>query len=124
MPKGTETILVVEDEEAILEISRTLLESLGYTVISAGTPIEALQQVAELKKPVQLLITDVVMPQMNGLELARRLAETNPGLKWIFMSGYTADVIAHQGILDKGVHFISKPFSMSDLAEKVREVLG
>jgi two-component system cell cycle sensor histidine kinase/response regulator CckA len=122
--KGTETILVVEDETAILELSKTVLEGLGYTVLSACTPVEALQVAADYSAPIQLLITDVVMPQMNGRDLADRLTEMKPGLRSIFMSGYTADIIAHQGVLEQGVHFIPKPFTVVDLAKKVRQALG
>ena len=120
---GTETVLVVEDERAILELARTSLQKLGYTVLTAGSPEEALHQSGARDGSIQLLITDVVMPQMNGRELAEKLVTARPGLKCLYMSGYTGDAIAHRGVLDKGTHFISKPFSLTALAEKVREVL-
>jgi CheY-like chemotaxis protein len=123
-PRGTETVLVVEDEAAILELSKIMLENLGYTALTARTPAEAIRLVNEHTEAIHLLITDVVMPQMNGRDLSLLIAEMKPGLKILFMSGYTADVIAHQGILEDGVSFVSKPFSISALAEKVREVLG
>jgi CheY-like chemotaxis protein len=101
-----------------------MLERLGYTVVVARTPGEALTVAAEHIGPIDLLITDVVMPEMNGRELAERLSAFRPGLKCLYMSGYTADIISHRGVLDEGLNFIQKPFSMRDLAEKVRETLG
>jgi CheY-like chemotaxis protein len=112
----------VEDETAILNLGRAVLAGLGYTVLAAGTPAEAVA-LARTANDIHLLITDVVMPGMNGRELAERLAPTRPGLKHLFMSGYTADVIAHRGILNEGVQFIQKPFSRRVLALKVRETL-
>jgi CheY-like chemotaxis protein len=120
---GTERVLVVEDEVAILELALESLEELGYTVLAAGTPEEAIRRSEEQAGPIQLLITDVVMPQMNGRQLSERLRAARPDLKCLYMSGYTADVIAHRGVLEEGVSFISKPFSLTTLAEKVREVL-
>ncbi len=120
---GSETILVVEDEAAILNLTRTMLERLGYTVLTAGTPTEALRMAREQQANIDLLITDVVMPEMNGRDLARNLHECSPHIRCLFMSGYTANVIAHQGVLDDGVNFIQKPFSPRDLARKVSEAL-
>ncbi|MFI5295260.1 MAG: PAS domain S-box protein [Thermodesulfovibrionales bacterium] len=123
-PKGRgETVLLVEDEALILSMSQKMLEALGYRVLTASTPGEALRQVKAHASEIQLLITDVVMPEMNGLDLARLLREINPGLKCLFSSGYTANVIAHRGILDEGMHFLQKPFCMKDLATKVCEAL-
>lgn len=119
-----ETILVVEDEVSILNLLREMLEGLGYAVLTAGRPGDALQLAEERAGKIHLLITDVVMPEMNGKELAERLRGLYPALKCLFMSGYTANVIAHHGILDEGVHFIQKPASIKDLASKVRETLG
>jgi CheY-like chemotaxis protein len=96
---------------------------LGYTVLTASSPEEGLRRSEEHAGPIQLLITDVVMPQMNGRQLAQRLSAVRPELKSLYMSGYTADVIAHRGVLEEGVSFISKPFSLTTLAQKVREVL-
>jgi len=93
-------------------------------VLTANMPEEALGLARENGEEIHLLMTDVVMPQMNGEELARRLREIRPNLRCLFMSGYTADVIAHRGTLDKGVHFIQKPFTLNGLAVKVRKALG
>ena len=122
-PHGSETILLVEDEPAILKMIQVMLERLGYAVLSAGTPLEALALAGDPDTKVHLLITDVVMPEMNGRDLAGRLASAYPDIKLLFMSGYTANVIAHQGVLDEGVAFIQKPFSIKDLARKVRQAL-
>ncbi|MDQ1334484.1 MAG: two-component system, cell cycle sensor histidine kinase and response regulator CckA [Thermodesulfobacteriota bacterium] len=125
MPRGHgETVLLVEDEEALLEMGKAMLERFGYKVFTANMPEEALGLARENVEEIHLLMTDVVMPQMNGEELARRLREIRPNLRCLFMSGYTADVIAHRGTLDKGVHFIQKPFTLNGLAVKVRKVLG
>ncbi|MGA2400418.1 MAG: PAS domain S-box protein [Syntrophobacteraceae bacterium] len=121
--RGTETILVVEDDEAILNLAKLILENLGYTVLAARTPIHAIQLVEEHPGDFHLLITDVVMPGMNGRQLVERLRTIRPALKCLYMSGYTADVIAHRGVLDKGVNFIQKPFGCDDLAASVRQVL-
>ncbi len=120
---GHETILLVEDEPAILQVGRRMLERLGYTVIPAASPSEALRLAQQHAGELHLLMTDVVMPDMNGRDLAKLLLSLYPGLKRLFMSGYTADVIAHHGVLDQGVHFIQKPFSMKDLGERVRKAL-
>jgi CheY-like chemotaxis protein len=119
-----ETVLVVEDESAILNMAQKMLTGLGYRVLTAPDPASALKLAAERGIVIHLLMTDVVMPEMNGLELARRLKTRHPDLKILFMSGHTANVIAHRGILNAGVHFIQKPFSRKDLAGKVREALS
>ncbi|MBE0585028.1 MAG: response regulator, partial [Desulfofustis sp.] len=121
--KGNETILLVEDESAILEMTTMMLTRLGYTVVAAATPGEAIRLAHEYQGRIDLLMTDVVMPEMNGRELAGNLLSHYPDLKRLFMSGYTANVIAHHGVLDEGVHFIQKPFSKKDLGEKLREAL-
>jgi len=120
---GGETILVVEDEAAILEVTTMILTRLGYRVLPAHTPGAALVLAKEHAGEIHLLLTDVVMPGMNGLELANKLQSLVPGLKRLFMSGYTADIIAHHGVLDEGLQFIHKPFSLTALGAKVREVL-
>ncbi len=122
-PKGRETILLVEDENAILNVVTIILTEQGYNVLSANTPGEALKMAREYSGEINLLMTDVVMPEMNGRDLAKNLLSLYPGIKRLFMSGYTADVIAHHGVLDEGVHFVQKPFKMNFLATKVREVL-
>jgi two-component system, cell cycle sensor histidine kinase and response regulator CckA len=123
-PKGRgETVLLVEDEAAILHLGRKMLEWLGYSVLTAGTPGEALRLAEAHAAEIQLLITDVVMPEMNGRELAKRIDHIKPCLKCLFTSGYTANVIAHHGVLDEGVCFLQKPFSIKEVAFKVREAL-
>lgn len=119
-----ETVLVVEDEPAILEMNRMMLEKLGYRVLAAGSPNQALILSEQYADIIHLVLTDVVMPQMNGRVLAGRLQFLYPNIKILFMSGYTADVIAHRGVLDEGMHFIQKPFSIGDLAVKIRDVIG
>ena len=120
---GSETILLVEDEKAILETMCLFLRQIGYTVLPAETPEAALRMVAEQARAVDLLVTDVVMPGMNGRELSERLRADYGALRCLYLSGYTANVIAHHGILEENVNFISKPFSLDDLARKVREIL-
>jgi len=120
---GNETVLLVEDEPAILEMTTIMLGRLGYTVVAATSPGEAIRLAREHRGRIDLFVTDVVMPEMNGRELASKLLSHYPDLKQLFMSGYTANVIAHHGVLDEGVHFIQKPFSMSDLGRKLREVM-
>jgi two-component system, cell cycle sensor histidine kinase and response regulator CckA len=121
---GTETILLVEDEPAIRFTIRMFLERFGYTVIAAQSPAEALRLASEHRDGIDLLLTDVVMPGMSGRELADKLLRDVPSMKILYMSGYTADVITHRGILQEGVQFISKPVSRDALAQKVRDVLG
>ena len=120
---GSETILIVEDEPAILEMSGIMLRSFGYRVICAATPKEAIRTAREHNGEIHLLMTDVVMPEMNGRDLAKALLSMYPNMKRVFMSGYTAEIIAHHGVLDEGVFFLAKPFTMNDLSEKVREAL-
>jgi PAS domain S-box-containing protein len=121
--QNRETILVVEDERALLRLAKRVLERLGYTVLAAGSPSEALQLVKEHPGPIDLLLADVLMPEMNGRELADRLSSTRPGLRLMFMSGHTADVISEQGVVEEGVHFLQKPFTRTDLEAKVRAML-
>ena len=121
--RGHETILVVEDEPSILTLTKKLLERQGYAVVAASTPGEALRLAEQHTGDIHLLITDVIMPEMNGRVLAKNLLAICPQIKRLFMSGYTADVIAHHGVLNEGVHFIQKPFSSEDLAIKVRDAL-
>ena len=123
-PAGSgETVLVVEDEAAILKLTQKILQGLGYRTLTAASPGEAAAAAKEHDGEIHLLITDVVMPEMNGRDLAEKLQSEYPKLKVLFMSGYTANVIAHHGVLDAGVHFIQKPFSNTDLAVKVRNAL-
>jgi CheY-like chemotaxis protein len=120
---GNETILLVEDESTILEMTTRMLERLGYTVVAAATPGEAIRLAHKYRGRIDLLMTDVVMPEMNGRQLAANLLSHYPNFKCLFVSGYTANVIAHHGVLDEGVHFIQKPFSMKDLGGKLREAI-
>lgn len=121
---GQETILLVEDEPAILSLTKTMLERFGYRVLAVATPHAALDQARDHSGEIHLLMTDLIMPEMNGRDLAAELMAARPDIKPLFMSGYTANVIAHHGILDEGVHFIQKPFTMQELASVVREVLA
>jgi two-component system, cell cycle sensor histidine kinase and response regulator CckA len=120
---GRETILLVEDEPAMLSMATIVLESLGYTVLPAHTAEEAIDLAGAHAEDIDLLVTDVVMPDMNGRELAQQILSRHPHIRHLFMSGYTADVIARQGVLDDGVPFIQKPFSRDDLAVKIRQAL-
>jgi CheY-like chemotaxis protein len=121
---GTETILIVEDKEQVREYCHTVLERQGYKVLEAEDGPEALTILALHGAPVNLLLTDVVMPKMNGKELFVRATERQPGLKVLYMSGYTDNVIAHRGVLDEGIAFIQKPFTVQALTAKVREVMA
>ncbi|MFO8113379.1 MAG: transporter substrate-binding domain-containing protein [Desulfosalsimonadaceae bacterium] len=123
LPGRGETVLLVEDEPAIMKMSRMMLARLGYTVLSANTPSRAMQLAGEHAAAIRLLITDVVMPEMNGRDLAEQIHGLCPDLKILFMSGYTSNVIAHQGVLDADVNFIQKPFSMKALSVKIRTIL-
>lgn len=118
-----ETILLVEDDASILKLGKRILENLGYKVLSTTRSKEAKKMAEDYDGQINLLLTDVVMPQMNGRELSEQLQSLYPQLKILFMSGYTANVIAHRGVLDEGIKFISKPFSPKDIALKIREVL-
>jgi signal transduction histidine kinase/ActR/RegA family two-component response regulator len=120
---GTETVLLVEDEASLLVLATKIVQDLGYTVLAADRPSTAIQMLREYSGEIHLLMTDVVMPEMNGRDLWRDLVALRPGLKCLFVSGYTADAIAHRGVLDDGVNFLHKPFSVHDLAAKLREVL-
>jgi len=118
-----ETILVVEDEVSILKLTKKILEGLGYGVLTASTPGDAMRLADEHAGDIHLLLTDVVMPEMNGKDLAGQLQSLYPDIKCLFMSGYTANVIAHRGVLDENLHFIQKPVSRNELAAKIRSVL-
>jgi PAS domain S-box-containing protein len=120
---GRETILLVEDDESMLGLSKRMLEGLGYTVLAANNPKEAIGLVEQRAEDIEMLVTDVVMPDMSGRELATRIHEIRPDLKCLYISGYTADMIAHRGVLEESVHFLHKPFGRNDLARKIREVL-
>lgn len=118
-----ETVLVVEDDPGILSLTRIMLKRLGYQPLAASSAEEALQVAESAAGRLDLLLTDVIMPGMNGKELADRLTGLHPGLKVLYMSGYTADVIADHGILDPEVHMLHKPFAIKDLSVVIRRVL-
>jgi len=122
--EGRETILLAEDSESLREIARDYLESLGYTIIEATSGKEALQRARDFKGSIDLLLTDVVMPEMGGMELAEKLLAIYPGVKVIFTSGYTDDAVVRKGVQDPGVMFIQKPYRPKALARKIREILG
>jgi CheY-like chemotaxis protein len=117
-----QTILLVEDDQSLLKLSEELLNELGYRVIAEDSPAAAIQIATTDNINIDLLITDVVMPGMNGKELAETLLKHRPELKVLFTSGYTANVIAHQSILDAGVNFLQKPLSLNELAKKLCEI--
>jgi PAS domain S-box-containing protein len=120
---GNESILLVEDDPSIRNIVKIMLETLGYLVMAARTPGEAIQLADKHDGEIHLLLTDVIMPEINGRDLFNQLQQLYPNLKCLFMSGYTANVIAHHGVLDEGMVFIQKPFSLKDLDGKVRAAL-
>ncbi len=122
-PSGDETILLVEDDTQLRTLARTILVRQGYEVLEAAGPAQALEVGKRHAGEIQLLLTDIVMPQMNGRELARRLHESRPKTRVLYMSGYTDNAIVHNGILDSGIAFLQKPITPDVLARKVREVL-
>ena len=120
---GTETILLVEDEKALLELGVAILAQRGYSILTALTPAEAIDLAHSHPTPIDLLVTDVIMPEMNGLELAEAIRCIRPTIKVLFMSGYTADIIGRHGAIDSGICFLEKPFTARSLSKKIREVL-
>jgi CheY-like chemotaxis protein len=120
---ATPTILLVEDYEPVLEFGSAVIEDLGYVVLTASTPVQALQLVEQHTGDIHLVITDVAMPEMNGRELMEKLCIIKPGIKCLYMSGYTADEIASQYHLEEGIHYIQKPFKLNDLADIIRKAL-
>jgi CheY-like chemotaxis protein len=123
LPKGTETILVVEDNEALRELTSRILQNLGYEVVSAANGEEAFLVYQTKKKKVDLVLTDIILPKMSGAELATLFKDFCPQAKTIFMSGYTEYSVLQNDILKQGIPFLSKPFEPMILAQKVREVL-
>jgi len=121
--RGSETLLLVEDDEQLRVVSRTILDKNGYRVIAAGSPADALDHCVREPGPIHLMITDVVMPGMNGLQLATQAAKVRPAMKVLYVSGYTNNTIVHHGVLDEGVAFLQKPITPDALLRKVREVL-
>jgi two-component system, cell cycle sensor histidine kinase and response regulator CckA len=123
MLQGNETILLIEDELSLLNLGKQILEKNGYGVLSSSSPIDAIRLAEQYCGKIHLLITDVIMPEMNGREVADRLLMVFPDLQIIFMSGYTAEIIARQGFINQSLNFIQKPYSAKELTAKVREVL-
>ncbi len=122
-PSGSELVLLVEDEEALMNVATRFLQKLGYSVLAAGGPDEAIEHARRAIRPIDVILTDVVMPGMNGRELHSRLDQIQPGVRCVYMSGYTEDVIAHRGILEEDVLFLQKPFSLNELANALRQAL-
>ncbi|HEU4403210.1 MAG TPA: ATP-binding protein [Candidatus Polarisedimenticolia bacterium] len=123
LPRGRETVLLVEDDRSVLLPAREMLEMIGYKVLEAHDGREALDVACRHGQPIDLLLTDVVMPHMSGRELAESIATIQPGIRVLYMSGYTEGVIIHHGALDAGVAYLQKPFTSATLARKVREAL-
>jgi CheY-like chemotaxis protein len=122
-PRGSETVLLVEDDEEVRALARETLEAGGYTVIPAAGPSEALRLAADGSRPIDLLLTDVVLPQLSGRGLADRLSADHRELRLLYMSGYTDEAIVRHGVLAEGVAFLQKPFTPYALLAKIREVL-
>jgi CheY-like chemotaxis protein len=121
--RGTETILLVEDDPAVRVLTRRMLESRGYTVLAAANGTEGVEAARRYAGEIHLLVTDVVMPEMNGRELFTQLSAQRSGLRVLFLSGYTDEAIVRHGNLERGVPFLQKPFTPETLARKVREAL-
>jgi CheY-like chemotaxis protein len=120
---GTETILLVEDDRSVRGLAEMALRMHGYKVLTAGDGKDALQVVHEHVGPIDLVLTDVVMPNVSGPELAERLRTSFPGIRVVFMSGYTDDAVVRHGLLEADIDFIQKPYTPMDLAQKVRQAL-
>jgi two-component system cell cycle sensor histidine kinase/response regulator CckA len=122
-PRGTETVLLVEDQEDVRRLTRSTLEEHGYRVIEAGNGAQALQSAQAEKRPLHVLVSDVVMPGLNGRELAELLLKSRPGLRVLYLSGYTEDTVLQHGTLAAGSAFLPKPFSPDTLVRKLRDLL-
>jgi CheY-like chemotaxis protein len=123
LPCGSETVLVVEDEEEVRKVAVRILRGQGYKVLEASNGADTLMICKEQKEPIHLILTDVVMPQMSGRQLVEQLRQVYQNLKVLYMSGYTDNTIVHHGVLEEGINYIQKPFTVGALAGKVREVL-
>ena len=121
--QGTETILLVEDDHAVRAVAHRSLVRFGYDVLSASRGDEALRIAEEHGGEIDLLLTDIMMPGMNGVEVAARIAESYPGIRIFFMSGYADQDLVRQGLLEPGTHFLQKPFTPQELAERIRNIL-
>ena len=122
--QGNETILVVEDNDMVRHLTDEILKPLGYSIITAQNATEALDVAASCQQPIDLVLTDVIMPDMDGKTMFDKISELFPKAEVLYMSGYTNEIIAHLGVLNKGVRFIQKPFTVQGLAQKVREALA
>jgi DNA-binding NtrC family response regulator len=122
--RGNETILLVEDEPSLLKLTRSMLERLGYQVLSAARPQEALQLLAQHSGDIHLVISDVVLPETSAVEMVQRIKQQRPGIRCMYMSGYTADIMLQRGMHEPGAVFLQKPFTHHSLAAKVREALA
>ncbi len=123
IPRGSETILLVEDDDAVRRLARAMLERTGYRVIPAGNPKEAMRLASGFEGPIHLLLSDVIMPESEGAPLFDRLAKLQPGIRVLYMSGYTDEAIVRHGVLVEGTPFLQKPFTARELTRKVRDVL-
>jgi DNA-binding NtrC family response regulator len=123
LPRGDETILIVEDNDEVRKVTGRILRMQGFKVLEASNPNAAFSTCNQHEGPIHLMITDVVMPDMNGPDLAKRIISQYPEMKVLYMSGYVKNFISYQGILEEGIEYIQKPFTVNDLAKKVREVL-
>ena len=121
--RGSETVLLVEDDEAVRELTREVLEMHGYTVLAVAAAVEAPRVVEGSSSPIHLLVTDVVMPRLSGRELTERLRSLRPGLRVLYISGYADTAVVHHGVLDPGTPFLQKPFTPDALLRSVRKVL-
>ena len=121
--RGTETILLVEDDAQLRQLSSSVLSHCGYNVLVAGNPEQGIELCKANKREIRLLVTDVVMPRMNGRQLADQILQVCPHIRVLFISGYTNNAVVHYGVLDPGLWFLPKPFTLSALVGKVREVL-
>ena len=122
--RGSETVLVVEDDPLVRSLTNNILTGHGYAVLVVEEPLEAIRIAQKYEGAIHLLLTDVIMPNMNGKELYLQIAQSRPEIKVLYMSGYTGDIIAHHGVLDDNVKFLQKPFSVHDLTQKVRDILS
>lgn len=120
---GSETVLLVEDEKPLLLLAKVMLEKLGYRVIPANSPIEALKLTEDYPDTINLVLTDVIMPDMNGSQMYEKISQLRPDTRCLFMSGYTADIINHQGVLAMGCILMEKPFDLATMSQKIREAL-
>jgi CheY-like chemotaxis protein len=123
LKKGTEFILIVEDEKSLLNITKKMLTKLGYQVITASSPLQGIELAEKYQGKIDLILSDVIMPEMNGFEMTEKIIEKDPGVQCLFMSGYTKNVVENNGFLNEGNNFITKPFSKKELALTIRNVL-